>query len=348
MIALADDSGAVTATTRFDAFGNVLGGTAVSDGAAMQAAGDWSWKGMWMDSATGLYHVRARDLDPVTGRFLSRDPVEMNMKEPESAQPYAFAFSNPLMYSDPTGRFTLVEINISMNLQSAINNIQVAARHEMKEWARDQVMESVSEIISKSLAGLVPGGHTLLTFINGYSRTEQGSAADTLLKVGLAGAANQAGIGGQLYFEPSIDRRTLQVTDNGTSADELMSWHGPAPIGAGTNFGKIISGSARPDFLFSPVSPDHIGTMSPAWLIGDIKLDADTLYSNYVTYGDGGQLQTIFGFCARKTMTRVAVFMTVYKASSANQQKLASLLKKQAFSKGVVAVLWSMTNRRSP
>ena len=62
------------------------------------------FQGMWREP-DGLYYVRARNYDPETGRFLSRDPEEGNRVRPETYSPTAFAASNPYLFSDATGRF---------------------------------------------------------------------------------------------------------------------------------------------------------------------------------------------------------------------------------------------------
>jgi len=47
---------------------------------------------------TGLYHLRARQYDPVTGRFLTLDPI----KAESSA--YAYAVQRPTVFTDPSGQ----------------------------------------------------------------------------------------------------------------------------------------------------------------------------------------------------------------------------------------------------
>ena len=54
----------------------------------------------------GLYQLGARFYDPLTGRFLSPDPLrltEVELTEPQRFNPYAYALNNPLRYTDPSG-----------------------------------------------------------------------------------------------------------------------------------------------------------------------------------------------------------------------------------------------------
>ncbi|MBO6524845.1 MAG: RHS repeat-associated core domain-containing protein [Balneolaceae bacterium] len=48
----------------------------------------------------GIYHMNARGMDPVTGRFLQLDPMQ------EFASPYVYAGNNPVSLTDPTGMST--------------------------------------------------------------------------------------------------------------------------------------------------------------------------------------------------------------------------------------------------
>jgi RHS repeat-associated protein len=85
---LTSASGAVAATTTFDAYGNKLGST----GSATSALG---YDGQYTSSDTGLIYLRARVYDPATAQFISADPAVAFTWEP-----YSFAFNNPLRWGD--------------------------------------------------------------------------------------------------------------------------------------------------------------------------------------------------------------------------------------------------------
>lgn len=53
-------------------------------------------------SATGLTQLGARQYDPNLGRFITIDPV-LDTAEPRHANAYAYSYSSPVSYSDPTG-----------------------------------------------------------------------------------------------------------------------------------------------------------------------------------------------------------------------------------------------------
>ncbi|WP_308280835.1 RHS repeat-associated core domain-containing protein [Streptomyces barringtoniae] len=63
---------------------------------------DKGFLGKPTDASTGLTHVGAREYDPVTGRFLSVDPV-FEADDHESLNGYSYANNTPVTASDPSG-----------------------------------------------------------------------------------------------------------------------------------------------------------------------------------------------------------------------------------------------------
>ncbi|GIF96968.1 RHS repeat-associated core domain-containing protein [Catellatospora citrea] len=51
---------------------------------------------------TGLIHLGAREYDPMTGRFISADPV-LDATDPQQLNGYAYANNSPVSFSDPDG-----------------------------------------------------------------------------------------------------------------------------------------------------------------------------------------------------------------------------------------------------
>lgn len=58
-------------------------------------------------AATGLLHLRARDLNPTLGRFLSGDTVRPNAPGSQGYNLYAYVANNPTTWVDPSGHSTL-------------------------------------------------------------------------------------------------------------------------------------------------------------------------------------------------------------------------------------------------
>ena len=90
-------SESVTASTQYDAFGNVT-----------SSSGTWSGPfayggpyGYQSDPDSGLKLLGHRYYDPSTGRFLTRDPVK------DGRNWYGYCGNNPITWSDPDGRARL-------------------------------------------------------------------------------------------------------------------------------------------------------------------------------------------------------------------------------------------------
>jgi RHS repeat-associated protein len=82
--------GSTQAIYTYDAYGN-----RTSTGSSSVPFG---YTGQYTDSDTGLIYLRARYYDPVTGQFLTRDPLEE-----QTRQPYSYAGDDPINYVDPNG-----------------------------------------------------------------------------------------------------------------------------------------------------------------------------------------------------------------------------------------------------
>jgi RHS repeat-associated protein len=101
-------AGTITDSYDYDAFGNLLNPT--SNG----TPNNYLYRGEQWDKDLGLYYLRARYYNPLTGRFMSRDPNEGNFKDPQSLHKYLYAGGDPINVQDPTGRS-----NLSLRIRGA-------------------------------------------------------------------------------------------------------------------------------------------------------------------------------------------------------------------------------------
>ncbi|MCE9546285.1 MAG: RHS repeat-associated core domain-containing protein, partial [Planctomycetia bacterium] len=94
-IALTDETGAVTDTYTYDAWGNEIAPTSTFDN-------PFRWVGKygyyWNDDLR-YYYVRARDYTPLTSRWLSRDPLGLDL----DANPYRYVGNGPATLLDASG-----------------------------------------------------------------------------------------------------------------------------------------------------------------------------------------------------------------------------------------------------
>jgi RHS repeat-associated protein len=91
---LADVNGNLVGMRSYEAFGT----TRTTSG----ASSIFGFTGELTD-ATGLVYLRARTLDPTTGRMLSADSVIPNAAGTQGYNLYAYAANNPATWADPTG-----------------------------------------------------------------------------------------------------------------------------------------------------------------------------------------------------------------------------------------------------
>jgi RHS repeat-associated protein len=103
---LTDSAGNVTDTYTYDAFGVLLSRTGTTPN-------DYLYAGEQFDANLGFYYLRARYMDPATGRFLSTDSFEGRIFEPQTLHKYLYAHADPLNNNDPSGHMAMAMTGIS-------------------------------------------------------------------------------------------------------------------------------------------------------------------------------------------------------------------------------------------
>ena len=104
---LSDETGAVTDTYNYDAWGELLDKTGTTENSFLYC-------GEQLDSATGLYYLRARYMDPSTGVFTTMDTYQGSIFDPVSLHKYLYANADPVMNSDPSGYATLTGTQVAV------------------------------------------------------------------------------------------------------------------------------------------------------------------------------------------------------------------------------------------
>ena len=94
---LTDSTGAMTDTYFYDAWGNSFGSTGSTPNVYL-------YRGERYDSDLQLYYLRARYFNPLSGRFLTRDPEAGHIKVPATLHKYLYAAGDPVNRLDPGGR----------------------------------------------------------------------------------------------------------------------------------------------------------------------------------------------------------------------------------------------------
>jgi RHS repeat-associated protein len=93
---LTDNTGTVTDTYDYDAWGNTVNTTGSTPNVCL-------YRGEQYDPDLGLYYLRARYFNPLTGRFLARDSDYGTATDPRTLHKYVYTASDPVNRIDPTG-----------------------------------------------------------------------------------------------------------------------------------------------------------------------------------------------------------------------------------------------------
>lgn len=105
---LTDAGGAVTDTYTYDAFGNLIARTGATPN-------DYLYAGQRFDAAVGLYYLRARYMNPASGRFLTMDLLDGSAFEPQTLHKYLYVVNDPVNKLDPSGlQHSLTTVTLSI------------------------------------------------------------------------------------------------------------------------------------------------------------------------------------------------------------------------------------------
>ena len=99
---LTDSTSSVTDTYDYDAFGILIHRTGTTPN-------DYLYSGEQFDTHLGFYYLRARYMNPSTGRFWIVDRYEGTTFDPISLHKYLYGNANPITYVDPTGHMSATE-----------------------------------------------------------------------------------------------------------------------------------------------------------------------------------------------------------------------------------------------
>jgi RHS repeat-associated protein len=346
VMGLANGAGQSIARYNYDGFGNIRN-SSDSDNAASILGGDFRFQGQWLESESGLYYMRARDYDANTGRFISRDPVDLIQTEPESFDPYQFVYDNPYIFTDPTGEFTISEQQVAAVVDKIISQIQSQIVSYAKNYFIEKAKGVITDVIVSQLSSLLPGDFRgILSKTNGaFTRGDQfaeilrGQLCDLLV-----GNSNRKYFN-NLWFEPLVDKNGRPHTNGFNCGDtipagrEFFKSENRAPDG------KVYP---RPDFIYKkggPASTDPATNPGngylKAYLVGDFKLSVNAVYSST----RGNQWKAIMNYAKLSSGHQygpVAFYMTFFDDTI----KKAKIEKEALDDYQVIAVISSLRNEK--
>jgi RHS repeat-associated protein len=319
VIGLAPGSNPSTSTTTrlfYDSFGNSRGNNGPNPTIPSGTGGDFRFQSMWQEQATLLYHTRAREYDPQCGRFYSRDS-EGDFKMPESLNPYVFALNNPLVYNDPSGEFSLVELNVTTAIDFILESLGDAAA----SWAKTEIQATLQNVLTRMVLNQLPqfGIPMNITKILGYYQEyrafRQGNALQMVLWEALCYVLRNAG----QDWSKALHHEVWVASSPGVSLVHAIYPGDPLTPGKnciGDNPQNLSALTVTtqwriPDLIvgqYPPLNP-VTGGANTEMLDGEIKLKASTFFKCYFIPGyNKPQMKAILQYARRHTEWHTSMF----------------------------------------
>ena len=123
---LVTTSGTRVVTYTYDAWGNLLTTTG-SLAATLGEQNPLRYRGYVYDTETGLYYLQSRYYNPGWGRFINADNAIGQVGNVQSGNMFAYAFNNPISYSDHTGNWPKLSKIFTIVAVAAVTVAVVAA-----------------------------------------------------------------------------------------------------------------------------------------------------------------------------------------------------------------------------
>jgi RHS repeat-associated protein len=212
--ALSDTSGTLIGSIAYTPYGTPEHQTGQSS--------DLGYTGELTDPTTGLVYLRARDYDPASAAFLTRDPIETTTRDP-----YGYTAGDPLNHTDPSGLIGLDDLRAA---GSWLSNASAG------------LLDGVTAGLSTQLAGSIFGFDAdCADFGAGFALGRGTGIALGMVVPGggeieALGAAGRAAKGETTLYRAVSDAELDDIAKNGLRVD---------PSGRGYQTEKLFTGSAR-------------------------------------------------------------------------------------------------------
>ena len=161
--ALSSSAGIITDEYTYDAFGLLLEQTGTTENA-------YRYRGEQFDEELGFYYLRARYMDPNVGRFVTMDEFAGNSHDPVTLHKYLYANANPVTYSDPSGNFSVVEVQMACAIRGVLSGVQTdigMAIFDQVRYGKNSALESI--FMGAGIAVGIPAAITIGGELIGYA-----------------------------------------------------------------------------------------------------------------------------------------------------------------------------------
>ena len=168
ILGLVDNSGNIVVKYKYDAYGNRISITDTS-GCDLGNINPFRYKGYYYDDDVEMYYCKSRFYVPLWHRWLNSDSINyLDPKNITSLNLFTYCNNNPVMYVDPTGRFTILGLLISVGLSLAFEVLEDALDgNGMDHDWKDYLGAGISGIFGASSGNFVMNG--IFSFAGGIT-----------------------------------------------------------------------------------------------------------------------------------------------------------------------------------
>ena len=179
VVDITNNSGTSVSWSEYYPYGLLRQQGKAGGGNGAPAVQTFAFSGEQLDSLTGLYHLRARQYDAGTGRFLTTDPVALPISDPYVSA-YVYAGDNPALLVDPSGNCPWCIIGAAIGFVAytggvvATNVVQGNTGDVFAGWnPGDAAISTVAGALSGGLsaAGLTIGEQVIMNGVIGFDAT---------------------------------------------------------------------------------------------------------------------------------------------------------------------------------
>ena len=160
-----------------------------------QASTNILYTGQFFDFLLGQYLLRARYYNPMMGEFLSQD-IQHNgsTSDPISLHKYLYADGDPIMGSDPTGHFDLIELAVDSAITAAFGAIIAP------------IVKPAGAFVANTIVNALMTPDTLANMVNAVNSAPPALmvGADFLGGVGYSSFSLTAGITVESLLSPAV------------------------------------------------------------------------------------------------------------------------------------------------
>lgn len=158
---LTNDSGAITDTYQYDAYGEITSKTGTTDN-------NYLYTGEQYDRSLNQYYLRARYYNQGVGRFTQMDTWQGKDCTPVTLNKYTYGNASPTYFVDPSGHFGLAGFSIAMNIQSSMRTGQaVGYRVTLRKVGKKITCVAVEQVFEQAVIEAMTSGIYFLKAQNG-------------------------------------------------------------------------------------------------------------------------------------------------------------------------------------